>query len=1274
MELSVQLDLGRIAQDLQIRRVQVENVVGMLDEGNTIPFITRYRKERTGNLNEVAIREIQARVKRVRELIERKQTILKSIEAQGKLTEELALAIRNAENPKRLEDLYLPYKPKKRTRASDARDRGLEPLATAIMAGDSTVADLNAAAEPYVNVEKQLDSIEKVLAGAADILAEVVHETAAIREEVRRLCWRGGKLTTSKSEKLPDGQGLDYRDYFQHSEPVSHIPPHRVMAINRGEKEGPLKVKIEAPREQIEQCVLTLLKVNDHPHGEFLRKVAADAIDRLLLPGLEREIRRDLTEAAERHAVDVFACNLRGLLLQPPITPQTILAIDPGQRTGCKVAVLDGQGNPLEHAVVYPHAPQNRRHDAKITLKDLIGKHSVSVVAIGNGTACRETEELIAEIIAEGTHFHENPSAPFPTAVEQSVGSARQANESAPSVGDQGSVLDVPAAAIAAAASFEAGEETSEASHVHAAFVGESRASDVAPNESTGSGSVASDASESTSTASSIDCENPPPVSGGSEEASAVSGEGTESEGTNAVDHSAIASNGSQESVQANDAEPAVEPAASSTDAVAVDASSQEAVAIDHAASVHQEGLEGASVSGENTPDSSEIAASAEGANAVAEASVVEPSAGDSARGSTESKGASPSVVPPKSTPRPPKVKTPPPPPPPPAPHPADAQLAKLAYVIVNEAGASVYSASVVGREEFPDLDASARGVVSIGRRLLDPLAELVKIEPQSIGVGLYQHDVNPKHLKETLDSVIESCVNFVGVNLNTASASLLRYVSGLNQATARRLVEYRAANGAYTGREQMLSIEGIGPATYTQAAGFLKIRDGAVAFDRTWIHPESYGVAERLLERLGYAPDVVSDKERLAELRGKFSDLDFPTLAKESGVGEPTLRDIVDALARPDRDPREDLPQPIFKRGVLKLEDLVEGMELKGTVLNVVDFGAFVDIGLKDSGLVHISQLANRYIKNPHEIISVGDVVTVWVMTVDHERKRVSLTMVKPGTQRFRGGPRGSAEGNRQAQGGERRGGEGSQGGRQDSGRPGRGRDRAPATTAPAGSGGENAAGAQAGRSGRPQPVSAGGEQQRRTDSRPPGRGQDGGGGGGQGRPGGGGRPSGAPGHRTGGPGQGGSDRGGSRYQRGPATGGGAQPQPRPAPRPPKPSAPPKPLSKEALAGDVPLRSFGQLKQLWQARTEEPTEPEAGKATESDKDRSAASASDHRPEPTGDHAPAGEPEIHSNANHDSGAGDRASGEPSAVAAAESIAIDSPAKSVHEHASDEVTT
>src|SRR4051794_14415720 len=410
METPIQVDLGRIAQDLQIRRVQVESVVQLLDEGNTVPFITRYRKERTGNLNEIAIREIQLRVGRLRELAERKETILKAIEAQGKLTEQLAADIRSAENPKRLEDLYLPYKPKKKTKASDARDKGLEPLALRIWNHDDTLTDLEAAAQEFLNPEKELESTDKVLEGVGHILAEAINELAVVRDAVRRVVWKTGKISTTKAE-IPEGEGVEYRDYFAYSEPIAHIPPHRVLAINRGDKEGPLKVKLEVNRPELESATFSQLPLDGHPQAEFFRKSALDALDRLLLPSMEREVRRDLTDMAERHAVDVFARNLRSLLLQPPIPKQVVMAIDPGFRNGCKVAVLGDHGELLDHGVIHPHPPQNRRHEAKIFLKDLVGKHKVGVVAIGNGTACRETEELIAEIIAEGTQFHENPQA-----------------------------------------------------------------------------------------------------------------------------------------------------------------------------------------------------------------------------------------------------------------------------------------------------------------------------------------------------------------------------------------------------------------------------------------------------------------------------------------------------------------------------------------------------------------------------------------------------------------------------------------------------------------------------------------------------------------------------------------------------------------------------------------------------------------------------------------------------------------------------------------------
>ncbi|MHB1559916.1 MAG: Tex-like N-terminal domain-containing protein, partial [Isosphaeraceae bacterium] len=411
MDIPIPVDLGRIAQDLQIKRVQVESVVQLLDEGNTVPFITRYRKERTGNLNEVVIREIQLRVQRLRELAERKETILKTIEAQGKLEPDLAAAIRAADNPKRLEDLYLPFKPKKRTKASDARERGLEPLAVRIWHRDETLTDVHAAAEAFLNAEKGIDSVDKVLEGVGHILSEAISEMATVRDAVRKVVWKTGRIVTSKAE-ISDGQGLEFRDYFEYTEPISQIPPHRVLAINRGDKEGSLKVKLEVSRPDVEAAMFGQLSLDGHPQHELFHAAAIDALDRLILPSMEREVRRDLTESAEKHAVEVFARNLGSLLLQPPIPKQPVLAIDPGFKNGCKVAVLDAAGQLVDHAVIYPHAPENRRSEAKIVLKDMVGRHGVGVVAIGNGTACRETEELIAEIIAEGTRFSQGEPEP----------------------------------------------------------------------------------------------------------------------------------------------------------------------------------------------------------------------------------------------------------------------------------------------------------------------------------------------------------------------------------------------------------------------------------------------------------------------------------------------------------------------------------------------------------------------------------------------------------------------------------------------------------------------------------------------------------------------------------------------------------------------------------------------------------------------------------------------------------------------------------------------
>ncbi len=948
------LDLSRIAQDLQIRKIQVENVVQLLDEGNTIPFITRYRKERTGGLNEDVLRTIQERVQLLRQLAERKQTILRTIGNQGKLTPELRAAILAADHPRRLEDLYLPYKPKKRSLATAAREKGLEPLALAVWHGDPAVNNLAEVLPSMVNPEKELTTPELVLEGVRHILAEIIAESADVRAGVRNVLWDTGKLCTGKHEKLVEGQGLEYKDYFQFTEPVRHIPPHRILAINRGEKENALQVKLEwdaetglrvalerlplpvpgtsaplpeappapavqpetaptppqpasemsdSPR-QPESTSETTVSVGEaaplppaegtaapaveatpavemekappaeasatlapepppaqpapapapprvpvtpmahraealqkHPHAEFLRQVTADALGRLLVPSLEREIRRELTNRSEGHAVSVFARNLRSKLLAAPLRGRRVLAIDPGFRTGCKLAVLDDIGNLLEDGVIYPHTG-NKRTEAKVKLEELVRKHQVQVIAIGNGTACRETEEVVSELIAnlDARRRGEVPPAPEPTPVVA-------APESMPAPPQP---------------------ETSAA---------------------------------------------PPP----------------EASGTDSL------------------REP-----------------------------------EGSPV---ETPPSSEPTPVPEAAApAVPQPEAAPPSADAS-------------VV----TPAPVETTAPPAPPAEPLPE----ALPDLAYVIVNEAGASVYSASPIGREEFPHFDATLRGTISIGRRLQDPLSELVKIDPQHVGVGLYQHDVSPKQLRESLDGVVESCVNQVGVDLNTASVPLLRHVSGLNQLVARDLVAYRKTHGPFRDRHQLLQVNGIGEGRFVQAAGFLKIGDGDNPLDCTWIHPESYAVATQILQDLGYGPEVLRDRERMAELQEKLKTVAAEEVAKRLHAGVPTVRDILASLARPGRDPREDLSPPVFKKGILKIEDLQPGMELKGTVLNVVDFGAFIDIGLKDSGLVHISQMANRYVKCTYDVVAVGDVVAVWVLSVDKERHRVSLTMIAPGTER---------------------------------------------------------------------------------------------------------------------------------------------------------------------------------------------------------------------------------------------------------------------------------
>jgi protein Tex len=725
-------DYARLARELGLDCGGVARTVELLDAGNTVPFITRYRRDQTGGLDEEHIGRIRESIGKLRQLEERKQTILRSVESQNKLTDELRREIELAESIKRLEDLYLPYRPKKQSLATRAREQGLGALADEILAGDKACENLDARAADFINADKGVTDAALALLGAGHILAEDFSERADLRQRARKIYRKSGRLVSSKIED-DEKKNRHYRDYLDFREAVHHIPPHRVMAINRGERAKVLRVKIEADEAYIEQLAVELLVPPEHPHKDFLTGCVRDALSRLVLPSLERETRRDLAEKAETHAVEVFAQNLRHLLLQPPLKGRRVLAIDPGFKNGCKLAALDEFGALLDHTLIHVVGNEEQLASDRAKLVELIRLHRLSVIAIGNGTACRQTEQLIAEIIG---------------------------------------------------------------------------------NELAG------------------------------------------------------------EDVQ---------------------------------------------------------------------------------------------------------------------------------YVVVNEAGASVYSTSEIGREEFPECDAIERSAISIGRRLQDPLSELVKIDPASIGVGLYQHDTRPKHLKDTLDDVVQSCVSFVGVDLNSASGPLLRYVSGMNQLTARRVYEHRQQHGPFLTRQQLLEVNGFGEATFVQAAGFLKIERGSNPLDATWIHPENYLAAERLLAKLGVEPTSLAESGTADRIRELVAPLDRQQLADQLGIGHLTIDDMIEALCKPGRDPRSDLPPPIFRKDVVKFEDLAVGMELRGTVLNVVDFGAFVDVGLSDSGLVHISQLSTGFVRNPHEVVAVGDQVRVWVASIDKERRRVALTMIAPGTEKER-------------------------------------------------------------------------------------------------------------------------------------------------------------------------------------------------------------------------------------------------------------------------------
>lgn len=712
-----------IASELGLRPGQVGTVAGLLDDGNTIPFLARYRKEMTGELDEEQLRRIEERLNYLRSLEARQEEVIRFIDEQGKLTEELAAAIRAAAKLQEVEDLYRPYRPKKRTRAMIAREKGLQPLADMILAQavfDGTPAEHAAG---FVDPEKGVNTPAEALAGAADILAEQVADDPRLRAAVRQLAWEEALISAAARGETPHPV---YRMYAAYQEPVKKIPPHRILAINRGEKVEALTVEVRMDVDRLTARLVQLVVTRRASiFTANLEEAIADGCHRLLWPSLVREIRGELTERAEEQAIKIFAVNLRHLLLQPPVRDRRVMGIDPGFRTGCKVAVVDETGKLHETATIYPHPPQGRRSEALSTLAALVARHRVNLIAIGNGTASRETEALVAELTRDG---------------------------------------------------------------------------------------------------------------GGA-----------------------------------------------------------------------------------------------------------------------------------------------------------------LAYTIVSEAGASVYSASPLAREEFPELDVSMRGAVSIARRLQDPLAELVKIDPKSIGVGQYQHDVNQRQLGESLGDVVESCVNYVGVDLNTASPALLQYVAGLQPGVARNIVAHREAMGKFKRRADLRLVKRLGEATFTQAAGFLRIPDGDDPLDATSVHPESYEVARALLHRVGCDPEDLRGNEGRARIASQLKPLDPAELASSLNVGVPTLKDIMTALIKPGRDPREDAPGPIFRTDVLCLEDLRPGMILPGTVRNVIDFGAFVDIGVKQDGLVHISELADRFVKHPTEVVAVGDQVQVRVLEVDLERKRIALSLRTP-------------------------------------------------------------------------------------------------------------------------------------------------------------------------------------------------------------------------------------------------------------------------------------
>lgn len=716
-----------IANELGVRKSQVDSTIKLIDDGNTIPFIARYRKEATGGLSDEQLRNLGERLTYLRNLEERKQDVLKSIESQGKLTDEIKSDLEKSTTLAEVEDIYRPYKQKKRTRATIAKEKGLEELANTIIE-QKDKNDIYEIANKYINEEKDVRTAEDAIAGALDIIAENISDNAKYRKQIKRTCYLEGMITT-KATKPEEKSSYDM--YYEFSEKVNRIPSHRILAINRGEKEEFLKVKIDKPEEKILASIeKDIIKDEHSQYTELLKNCIADSFSRLIEPSIDREIRADLTEKADEQAIKVFGKNAKQLLLASPIKGKTVIGFDPAYRTGCKIAVIDETGKVLDTTTVYPTEPQNDVEGAKEELTKLILKDNVQMFAIGNGTASRESEQFVAALIKEIKEKYNKD----------------------------------------------------------------------------------------------------------------------------------------------------------------------------------------------------------------------------------------------------------------------------LVYVIVSEAGASVYSASKLATEEYPDINVSLRGAISIARRLQDPLAELVKIEPKAIGVGQYQHDVNQKQLEESLTGVVEDAVNSVGVDINTATPSLLSYVSGVNKTIAKNIVKYREENGKVCERKELLKVPKLGKVAYEQCAGFIRVPGGKNPLEITGVHPESYDVAKNLLKEFGFDTKDLTDKEKIKDVKAKLSEVnnekDIKTLASKFNIGEPTLKDIINELIKPGRDPREDMPKPILRSDVLSFDDLRDGMILTGTVRNVTDFGAFVDVGVKHDGLVHISEMTDKFIKNPSEVVSVGDIVKVQVIGIDKDRQKVKLSM----------------------------------------------------------------------------------------------------------------------------------------------------------------------------------------------------------------------------------------------------------------------------------------